>query len=188
VVGALALVYGVSWGVRRAGGTSDERRETSDERVVGGKETAGGPPADPKRGPAEEGKSLEKFPDAPRRVLVVDDMAVNRLALGGLLERAGVGEVRQAGNGAEALDGMKEWVPDLVFTDMWMPIMDGQELAEAMRKDARLSGVPVVAVTADDEAGETYSLKAFAAVMVKPVTGAKLVGAFGAARTKGRAR
>ena len=93
--------------------------------------------------------------------------------------------MRQAGNGAEALDAMRDWVPDAVFTDIWMPIMDGQELAEAMHKDARLAGVPVVAVTADDEAGETYSLQAFAAVLVKPVTGAKLEEAFGAA---GRAR
>ena len=61
----------------------------------------------------------------PERVMVVDDMMMNRKILGIHLKNLGIGDIRYAENGEEALEVMKEWVPDLVLTDMWMPKMDG---------------------------------------------------------------
>ena len=75
---------------------------------------------------------------------------------------------------------MKEWVPDLVLSDMWMPQMDGTQLAEAMRKDRRLAEIPIVAVTADVDVGSTYDMSLFAKVIAKPVTNDKLRALFGA--------
>ena len=74
---------------------------------------------------------------------------------------------------------MKEWVPDLVLSDMWMPKMDGTQLAEAMRRDRRLAEIPIVAVTADVDVGSTYDMSLFAKVIAKPVTADKLRALFG---------
>ena len=74
---------------------------------------------------------------------------------------------------------MKDWVPDLVLTDMWMPKMDGAQLAAAMRGDSRFSRIPVVAVTADVDVGSTFDISLFAKVLSKPVTTVKLQRLFG---------
>ena len=115
----------------------------------------------------------------PERVLVVDDMAMNRKILGIHLGNLKVKDIRYAENGEDALNVMKEWVPDLVLSDMWMPKMDGSQLAEAMRKERRLAEIPIVAVTADVDVGSTYDMTLFAKVIAKPVTSAKLRALFG---------
>ena len=115
----------------------------------------------------------------PDRVLVVDDMTMNRKILGIHLGNLKIKDIRYAENGERALEVMSEWIPDLVLTDMWMPKMDGTQLAEAMRKDRRLAEIPVVAVTADVDVGSTYDMSLFAKVISKPVTGDKLRALFG---------
>ena len=115
----------------------------------------------------------------PERILVVDDMAMNRKILGIHLGNFKIKDIRYAENGEDALDVMREWVPDVVLTDMWMPKMDGTQLAEAMRKDRRLAEIPIVAVTADVDVGSTYDMSLFAKVISKPVTGSKLHALFG---------
>jgi len=106
-------------------------------------------------------------------------MVMNRKILGIHLGNLKIRDVRYAENGEAAIEVMKEWVPDLVLTDMWMPKMDGTQLAEAMRKDRRLAEIPVVAVTADVDVGSTYDMSLFAKVIAKPVTGDKLRALFG---------
>ena len=115
---------------------------------------------------------------APGSVLVVDDISVNRKVLGIHLWNLGVKDVRFAENGVKALAEMKSWTPDLVLTDMWMPEMDGQQLAEAMAADPRLAKVPLVAITADVEIENTHSVKRFAKILQKPVTTRKLQSVF----------
>ena len=115
----------------------------------------------------------------PERVLVVDDMVMNRKILGIHLSHLNITDVRYAENGEKALEVMNEWIPDLVLTDMWMPKMDGTQLAEAMRKDRRLAEIPIVAVTADVDVGSTYDMNLFAKVISKPVTSTKLKALFG---------
>ena len=115
----------------------------------------------------------------PERVLVVDDMAMNRKILGIHLSNLGIKDIRYAENGVKALEVMDEWIPDIVLTDMWMPQMDGTQLAEAMRRERRLAEIPIVAVTADVDVGSTYDLDLFAKVISKPVTGDKLKHLFG---------
>ena len=115
----------------------------------------------------------------PERVLVVDDMAMNRKILGIHLFNLGVKDIRYAENGVKAIEIMEEWIPDIVLTDMWMPQMDGTQLAEAMHRDRRLAELPIVAVTADVDVGSTYDLNLFTKVISKPVTGDKLRHLFG---------
>ena len=115
----------------------------------------------------------------PERVLIVDDMMMNRKILGIHLGNLKIPDIRFAENGEVALEVMKEWTPDLVLTDMWMPKMDGTQLAESMRADRRLAQIPVVAVTADVDVGSTYDMSLFAKIISKPVTAAKLQMLFG---------
>ena len=115
----------------------------------------------------------------PGRVLVVDDMVVNRKVLGIHLGNLGVKDIRYGENGKDALEVMKDWVPDVVLTDMWMPVMDGTQLAEAMNRDRRLAEIPIVAITADVDVGSTYDLSLFKKVLAKPVNNAKLRALFG---------
>ena len=110
----------------------------------------------------------------PASVLVVDDISVNRKVLAIHLGNLGVRDVRLAENGARAMEAMRDWTPDVVLTDMWMPEMDGQQLAEAMAADERLAKVPLVAITADVEVENTHSVKRFAKILAKPVTNGKL--------------
>ncbi len=85
--------------------------------------------------------------EEPCRVLVADDVPVNRIVLCELLEPVGFA-VREAVNGAEAVRICREWAPHVVFMDMRMPVMDGYEATRAIRDDDGGREVPVIAVTA----------------------------------------
>ncbi|MCR4410902.1 MAG: response regulator, partial [Thermoguttaceae bacterium] len=78
-------------------------------------------------------------------VLVVDDSAVDRRLVGGLLEKDSELQVRYAVDGADALAAMKRGPVDLVVTDLVMPGMDGLELVAAVR--AGTPHVPVILMT-----------------------------------------
>lgn len=81
------------------------------------------------------------------RILVVDDdpMIVRLLRLN--FEMDGY-EVVEASNGREALDAVAEHNPDLVVCDVMMPVMDGLEVVEKLRKDGKTSNLPIVMLSA----------------------------------------
>ena len=78
-------------------------------------------------------------------VLVVDDLAFDRQLVGGLLCKDEQVKVEFASDGAEALDRLREHVPDLIVTDLMMPRVDGLELVVTVRTKYPL--VPVVLMT-----------------------------------------
>jgi signal transduction histidine kinase/CheY-like chemotaxis protein len=80
-------------------------------------------------------------------VLVVDDIAANRDLLRTLLTYAGH-TVLEAGDGAEALAQAHRQPPDLVITDLLMPVMDGFEFVRRLRGEASLAATPVIFYTA----------------------------------------
>jgi CheY-like chemotaxis protein len=80
-------------------------------------------------------------------VLLADDNLDMRTYLQKLLETAGY-VVDAAGDGEEALAAAMRSKPDLVLSDIMMPKMDGFELLQALRADARLRDVPVLLLSA----------------------------------------
>ncbi|RAV19670.1 response regulator [Paenibacillus contaminans] len=69
------------------------------------------------------------------RIMVVDDEQLIRQRLAGLSEweQLGCSIVGEAGNGVEALEVARQCRPDLMITDVRMPLMDGMQLAEEIR-------------------------------------------------------
>lgn len=78
--------------------------------------------------------------------LVVDDSATDRVLAGRLLEQGGGIEVGFAKNGREALDAVRERIPDVIVCDLQMPEMNGLELVEAIKRE--FPSIPVVLMTA----------------------------------------
>jgi len=87
-----------------------------------------------------------------RRILLVEDDSVNRMAMERILAKLGC-SVLSAGNGREALEILAREKVDLVFMDVQMPVMDGIEASRNIRREMRLD-VPIVAMTAYAMAGD----------------------------------
>ena len=83
----------------------------------------------------------------PARILVVDDVPDNVDILQMRLESQGY-EVATAGDGAEALEKIRELLPDLVLLDIMMPKVDGIETVKRLKADGSLPFIPVILVTA----------------------------------------
>jgi len=84
-------------------------------------------------------------------VLIVDDSAVMRSMVQKTLRMSGVelGEVLQAGNGQEALALLeKHWV-DLALVDINMPVMNGEELIEHIRRRPETADLPVIVISTE---------------------------------------
>ncbi|TAK55646.1 MAG: response regulator [Gammaproteobacteria bacterium] len=82
-----------------------------------------------------------------KRALIVDDNADNRYYLRALLEGLGW-EVEEAPQGADALFRARARVPDIVISDLLMPVMDGYTLLQHWKADGQLCRVPFVVYTA----------------------------------------
>ena len=108
------------------------------------------------------------------RALIVDDVPINLKILDLHVKKLGITDIAQASSGNEALKLIGEKRPAIILTDMWMPGMNGEDLAKAVRKDKSLDVVPVVAVTADKDMKATFDASLFAYVVTKPVTADKL--------------
>ena len=132
---------------------------------------------------AQESVAPEKL---PKHVLILDDSPVNRKVLSALLKKAGIVEIEHAGDGIEALEKIdsaaKAGAPcDFVFSDLWMPNMNGLEFIGKLRADARFTDLPVYAVTADTEFRRDARTYLFTDILLKPLTYAKLVEVLAAA-------
>ena len=73
---------------------------------------------------------------------------------------------------------------DFVFTDFWMPNMNGTEFIGKLRTDPRFDHLPVYAVTADTEFPRDPRHDLFTGILLKPLTYAKLVTVFASTPTK----
>ena len=106
--------------------------------------------------------------------LIVDDIALNLEILALHFRSLGRKNVVKASSGAEALEKMRERRPSIVLTDLWMPGMDGAKLAREIRNDPAFKGIPVVAVTADNDASASFDASIFDAILVKPISTKRL--------------
>ncbi|EJU10453.1 signal transduction histidine kinase [Sphingomonas sp. LH128] len=87
------------------------------------------------------------MPNEPLRILAVDDVRENLIALEAALDQPGV-ELVTASSGFEALELLLRQDFALALLDVQMPEMDGFELAELMRGTERTRGVPIIFLTA----------------------------------------
>jgi len=115
-------------------------------------------------------------------ILVVDDEPAQRFLLRRIFERAGH-EVSDAGDGAAALLAVRKSAPDLVVTDVMMPVMDGVELIRCLRADPVTAHIPVMAAS-----GDTHLAGSADAVAPKPYDFHHLVAVADALLKKGRGR
>lgn len=86
----------------------------------------------------------------PAQILIVDDDPLNRMMLKMALQREGH-TVLESANGSEALDLLASDRPELVITDIEMPVMDGYTLLERRHEDPRLRELPFIVISGVDE-------------------------------------
>jgi chemosensory pili system protein ChpA (sensor histidine kinase/response regulator) len=79
-------------------------------------------------------------------IMVVDDSLTVRKVTGRLLEREGY-RVLMAKDGVDALEQMKDTLPDVMLVDIEMPRMDGFDLSKAVRRDPRTRAIPIIIVS-----------------------------------------
>lgn len=96
---------------------------------------------------------LDFAPIAGARVLLVDDVALNRTVALAFLQEAGV-DVDIAVHGREAVEKVLARPYDLVLMDIQMPEMDGLSATRAIRQEARLRHLPIIAMTAHAMEGD----------------------------------
>jgi two-component system LytT family response regulator len=118
----------------------------------------------------------------PIRALVVDDEALARRNVTVLLRGdPDIGRIEECGSGAEAIEIIRRWKPDLVFLDVQMPECDGFDVLELLGSDLPRA---VIFVTAYDE----YALRAFEAgaldYLMKPFDDARFARALNRAKDK----
>lgn len=112
------------------------------------------------------------------RILIVDDMLDHLFLLEGILREGGYA-VTTVQNGAEALQSARSAPPDLVITDLLMPVMDGYTLCREWRADKHLQQIPLIVYTATftEKQDESLALSLGAdRFVLKPQDGDILLG------------
>ncbi|NMF89817.1 response regulator [Aromatoleum petrolei] len=105
------------------------------------------------------------------RILLVEDNPANLELVSYLLEAAGH-TVLIAEDGLQGLElARSEPPPDLIISDLRMPVMDGFEMLRHIRTDAALNDIPVIAVTAFSMSGDQtrVMLAGFDGYISKPI-------------------
>jgi PAS domain S-box-containing protein len=118
---------------------------------------------------------------SPRQVLVVDDSTAAAFILSGLLKKLGH-HVETAANGLAALEAVRRQKPDIIFSDIGMPDIDGYELARRLRSLPQMADVILVALTGyGHDSDRAQALAAgFDCHLVKPVSIESLKALLGA--------
>jgi two-component system chemotaxis response regulator CheY len=110
-----------------------------------------------------------------KTVLIVDDSATMIMSLKAALEMHGF-KVESASNGQMALDKIKSGLkPNLIITDINMPVMDGLEFIKNVKPLLRF--VPILILTTESEQKKREEAKKLGATgwLVKPVSGTDLI-------------
>ena len=84
-------------------------------------------------------------------VLIVDDSAAIRKILVRMLSQTDLpwGDVQEAGDGAEALNVLKGFHASLIFSDIYMPNMDGLQFLTQVRADSKWKQIPVIMISTE---------------------------------------
>ncbi len=106
----------------------------------------------------------------PKRILVVDDNKPNRELLKLILRNSGH-EVIEAEDGEEGVKRTKETLPDIIFMDIQLPVMDGIRAAQLIKSDPLTKEIPIIAFTSYAMKGDKEKLLAmgFEGYIAKPL-------------------
>ena len=110
------------------------------------------------------------------RILIVDDIFINRMLLGEILEFMQI-DYAEAKNGKEAIEKLHKSSFDLVFMDIEMPVMNGIETTKNIKStQTPFQHIPVIAITAHDPKtfANDFNDCNFDALLVKPYTEEKI--------------
>jgi len=109
-------------------------------------------------------------------ILIADDSATMRLIVSQTLQRQGW-RVDVAHNGQEALQRARLQRPDLIVTDLNMPVLDGLGFIRGVRASADLRHLPILVLTTEDDSQSKQAARALgvASWIYKPVDPALLV-------------
>jgi len=153
----------------------------------GADRAVGNPPPGPSpaigaTGPDGPGTGPGAMPGQRRmRVLAAEDNKTNRLVFSKMVQSLDI-DLQFAENGREAVAAFEAEVPDLIFTDISMPEMDGKEASRRIRQIEASRGLPrtpIVAITAHAMAGDAEEILAAGidSYLTKPLKRAALVEA-----------
>ena len=120
---------------------------------------------------------MDRMIDVRKTVLIAEDVEINRMLLGTILEEEY--DVRYASDGAETLIVLREEKDriSLLLLDLMMPEVDGIEVLRTMKSDPALRNIPVIVLTGDQEA-EVECLHLGAMDFIpKPYPGAEIIKA-----------
>ena len=120
---------------------------------------------------------MDRMIDVRKTVLIAEDVEINRMLLGTILEEEY--DVRYASDGAETLKILREEKDriSLLLLDLMMPEVDGIEVLRTMKSDPALRNIPVIVLTGDQEA-EVECLHLGAMDFIpKPYPGAEIIKA-----------
>ena len=93
-----------------------------------------------------------------KRILVVDDEPALTRIVKLNLERTGNYEVRTENQGSKAVQAAREFKPDLIFLDVMMPDMSGDEISAQLKEDEELSQIKFIFMTAIVTRDETENM------------------------------
>jgi CheY-like chemotaxis protein len=93
-------------------------------------------------------RARQRWFENVKEILVVDDEPNIRFLVRVTLEAAGY-EVVEAHHGVAALERAKESRPDLVVTDLMMPVMGGRALIERLRSNPETAAIPILVISAN---------------------------------------
>ncbi|PCJ19085.1 MAG: response regulator [Candidatus Cloacimonadota bacterium] len=118
-----------------------------------------------------------------KKILIVDDSKTARMFIRTCFNMCGYDqhEFVEAVNGKEALDLIKGdyGVPDLLVTDINMPIMNGIDLLKKIRVSPQTTGIPVLVITSTSNRLREEDLERLGntSVLMKPISPARLLEA-----------
>ena len=121
--------------------------------------------------PSENRISPDRLVFSSPKVMVVDDVLENRKLIEGYLLPYTV-QIQEAENGLEAIEKIKNDLPDFIFMDTRMPVMDGKEAVEIIKSNPEIAHIPVVALTASTfgTTEEEMKILGFDAYVRKPAS------------------
>ena len=102
-----------------------------------------------------------------KKVLLVDDEVKLVATVKVFLELNGY-DVVTAHNGQEGLQVARAEIPDLIVSDIMMPVMDGYSMLKELKTDVKFKDIPVIMLTAKDGLSDLCEIEGARQFLVKP--------------------